>query len=223
VDQGTDVALKEVDWAAVIEALAGPGWVRLEAVVNGPTCAGLLEAAGQAWRPLVEDEAGSGVVRQGGLSYHAELAKAAPIVGAFAEMIEAGVNSARSPLPELPGFNHAQWGRSVDGVGFITAHRDPPGAGGIIAVTTLTGRARFRVWDDDSASEMPSSQHARDGAHEWDTADGDLVLLRGSGWPSQASRCPLHEVESPLEGHRVILTLRHNKGGYGADYFASSQ
>jgi hypothetical protein len=108
------------------------------------------------------------------------------------------------------------------GFGYITRHRDPPTAGGIIAITTLAGHARFRVWDDDGVSDVPSSRHDRAVAHERDTDGGDLGILRGDGWPGQASRCPVHEVESPSVGDRIILTLRYNKGGFGANYFSCS-
>ena len=91
---------------------------------------------------------------------------------------------------------------------FIGRHCDPPSADGVIAVLTIRGRAAFRVWDEA-------------GAHEWDTDDGDLVLMRGGDWPTAGARCPLHEAASPLVGDRVTLTLRHNKAGFGADYFAS--
>lgn len=226
MDPSAEATVRTVDWDAVVRSLEGPGWVRLPAIVDRPTCARLLEAAPDTWSHLVEDEAGTGVVRQGGLSCHAELAHAASVVRSFAQTIESAVNGALSThlpepkhVPELPRFNHAQWGRPADGVQFITPHRDPPGAGGIIAVTTLTGRARFRVWDDDGTSNLPSALYERSGAHQWYTGDGDLVLLRGSGWPSRGSRCPVHEVESPANGDRVILTLRRNMGGYGADYF----
>ncbi|MHB8504455.1 MAG: hypothetical protein ACYDEN_01850 [Acidimicrobiales bacterium] len=53
---------------------------------------------------------------------------------------------------------------------------------------------------------------------EWETAAGQLALLRGMGWPHEASRCPLHEVDPPWSGERMILTLRSNRGGAGAGY-----
>jgi hypothetical protein len=222
VDTGAEVGLGGIDWQAVVASLEGPGWVRLQSVVPARVCAQLVEAAPSSWSVVDPDE-GGGVVRQGGLSGHAEVTGAAPIVRSFAQSIVLAINRTRSAeLLELPAFNHANWGRSIDGVGFITAHRDPPAAGGMIAITTLAGRARFRVWDDDGVSELPSVEHDPVAAHEWDTDDGDLVLLRGGGWPRLASRCPVHEVESPPTGDRIILTLRHNKGGYGASYFTST-
>jgi len=48
---------------------------------------------------------------------------------------------------------------------------------------------------------------------------GDLVLMQSGGWPRPDDRCPIHAVDSPPSGSRLTLTLRHNKGGYGADYF----
>lgn len=67
--------------------------------------------------------------------------------------------------------------------------------------------ALFRVWRGDVVTE-------------WETDDGDLVILRGRGWPTEKPLCPVHEVESPRVGERMTLTLRHNVGGPGADYFA---
>lgn len=91
-------------------------------------------------------------------------------------------------------------------------------AGGVIAVLTLRGRAPFRVWETDGSSVDAAGQPEL--AEEWETNDGDLVLLRGDGWPTPTSRCPIHEAQSPPRGDRSTLTLRHNKGGYGADYFS---
>lgn len=50
---------------------------------------------------------------------------------------------------------------------------------------------------------------------------GDLVLLCGNGWPEDDIRCLIHSVGSLVGRDRMILTLRHNKGGAGADYFAA--
>lgn len=105
-------------------------------------------------------------------------------------------------------FNHVQWGRADRGEGFITPHRDPPGATGVIAILTIDGAAIFGVWDEDS-----------DRDHHWETAAGDLVVLRGHGWPTSENECPRHEVEPIADGSRSILTLRHNRSGYGGDYF----
>ena len=55
----------------------------------------------------------------------------------------------------------------------------------MIATFTLRGAATFRVFGPDG------------GAVEWETGAGQLALLRGSGWPHEASRCPLHEVDPP--------------------------
>ena len=73
-------------------------------------------------------------------------------------------------------------------------------------VVTLRGAATFRVFGPD------------DGPVEWETGAGQLALLRGSGWPDEVSRCPLHEVDPPSSGERMIMTLRRNSGGAGAGY-----
>lgn len=134
--------MKGVDWRAVVEMLGGPGWVRLQGVVSAATCERLLDAAPSTWSALSEDETGTGTVRQAGISCHAELARAADVVRLYGQSICEAVNGIRSPeVTVVLEFNHAQWTRSLDGVGFITRHRDPPAAGGIIAITTLAGRA----------------------------------------------------------------------------------
>jgi hypothetical protein len=97
------------------------------------------------------------------------------------------------------------WGKTLDGRSFISRHRDPPTAGGVIATVTLRGRAKFRVFDEDEAIE-------------WETEDGDVVIIRGTGWPTESSVCPLHEAES-IDTERFTLTFRHNTRGPGADYF----
>jgi hypothetical protein len=216
---GDETGLEAVEWSVVVQALAGPGWIRLQSALSAGTCARLIDAAPATWSPLRETEGPGGHVRQGGLSCHAEIAYSDPIVRSFAQSICDAINVARSPeVPALLPFNDAQWGTSNDGVGYITAHRDPPGAGGAIVTVTLRGHARFHVWDDNT--DLPPAQHDHALGHEWETGDGDLVLLRGVGWPTEVSRCPVHDVESPVIGDRMTLTLRHNQSGYGGNYFA---
>ena len=217
-DHGSGIEL--ADWPAVAEALVGRGWIRLQGAVGASICDQLADAAARAWSPVPNTE-GGGHVRQGGLASHEEIDLAAPVVRSFAQSIRDAINRAlpRS-VTHLPAFNHAEWATTTaDGIGFITPHRDPPGAAGVIAITTLRGSARFRVWDDDN-TDLPPRQHLRAASHHWDTCDGDLVILRGGGWPAGEARCPVHEVESPATGDRMTLTLRHNRRGYGGDYFA---
>jgi hypothetical protein len=45
----------------------------------------------------------------------------------------------------LPSFNEVNWTLYPRESGHITAHRDPATFAGIIAVTTLSGSATFRV------------------------------------------------------------------------------
>lgn len=51
-----------------------------------------------------------------------------------------------------------------------------------------------------------------------ESGPGQLALLRGAGWPHEGSRCPLHEVDPPSSGERMIMTLRSNSAGAGAGY-----
>lgn len=194
---------RPVEWANAAAALIEYGWMRLQGVVDDRTCAALAKAAPSTWAPLPEVE---GRVRQGGLSCGIFFDNAPRIVQDLGREICTSLTEARPDLLPVPWFNEVQWGRSHNGVGFITPHRDPPGAGGIIAIVTLSGHALFRIWQGSNATE-------------WETDDGDLVLLRGHGWPSEDSLCPVHEVESPRAGDRMTMTLRHNRRGPGADYF----
>lgn len=198
------IAADVVDWADAATVLSASGWLRLRGAVDARTRAALTEAAPPTWTPLPEIEQG---VRQGGQSCGVFFNNASVAVREFGAEICGSLSVARRDLPPVPCFNEVQWGRSHDGVGFITAHRDPLGAGGVIAIVTLSGRALFRVWHGSNATE-------------WETDDGDLVLLVGRGWPTDDSLCPVHEVESPSGGDRMTMTLRHNLGGPGADYFA---
>jgi len=203
MDEYPRTGIAAVDWAEVAGSVTERGWIRLERVVDARACARLATAASATWEPLPEVE---GDVRQGGLRTGVSFDDAAPVVQRFGRTICDSLTAARSDLPAVPCFNEVLWSRSHDGVGFITAHRDPPAAGGVIAIVTLRGQAGFRVWNG-----------SRD--TEWETADGDLVLLCGNGWPRDDARCPVHAVESPRRGDRLTMTLRHNTRGPGADYF----
>ncbi len=106
----------------------------------------------------------------------------------------------------LDRLHEAQWNKSQKGIGCITAHRDPPSASGVIAIVT--------VWGSGALPRMGGPQPT-----EWFTGDGDLVMLRGTGWPTEDYVCPTHEAESPVQGDRMIMTLRYNERGPDADYF----
>lgn len=211
------VDLSEIDWAEVADQLISSGWARLSGAVGSDALEALEHAAPGSWSALPETE-GSAGVRQAGVACHSSVDSAADSVRSLAEEIYAGVDGAigRGVAP-LPRFNHAEWCRADRGQKYITPHRDPDTAGGVIAVLTIHGRAVFRVWDLDGSLADAQGHPAL--AAAWETDDGDLVLMRGGGWPLPTSRCPIHEAESPHEGDRVTLTLRHNKRGYGSDYF----
>lgn len=196
----------DVDWASAAGRVAVEGWVRLAGCLDAPTCARLSAAAPGSWRR--EDDVGS--VRQAGVSTGVPFDAAADTVRALGTWIREGLDTGRpARAPEVPPFNEASWSRSDPAAGhhFISAHRDPSAVGGVIAIATLTGRALFRVWGSG-------------GVNEWLTGEGDVVVLRGNGWPTADALCPLHEVDPPEVGGRMILTLRHNLGGAGAAYFA---
>ena len=208
--------LESVDWPEVARALTRDGWIRLDGLVSERACARLLEAAPGTWIDTPEHQIGS--VREAGMTCGVVFVAASADVRRFGDAIRDGINSVTiKAVPPIPPFTDVQWGRArADGAQFITAHRDPARAGGVIAITTLFGAARFRIWHDradprKSADELPSTT--------WKTGNGDLVLIAGNGWPQPYDRCPVHEIASPNGGQRITMTLRHNTAGPGADYF----
>ena len=205
-------------WTGVARQLIDPGWARLESVLTPRSCEELERAAPPTWFPLPETEGGAGV-RQAGIVCASSLDDVASPVKALAAAIRHGLDDAMpGDVEPLPEFNHVNWCKADQDRHFITPHRDPDTAGGVVAIATLRGHTRFRIWDLDCS--LDHAERHPELATQWTTGDGDLVLLRVGGWPDPTTRSPIHEAESPIIGERVTLTLRHNKGGYGADYFA---
>lgn len=204
-DAGVPAHLVVPDWSAAVTALAESGWVRLAEAVAPASMRTLADAPRPAWHDLPEEESG---VHQHGKGSYLPMDDCDDLVKAFASEVVDGLSAAGQGRrwPPVPMFNEVTWTHYPDGAGHITEHRDPPGCGGVIAVTTLVGTARFSVLDPDRSSE-------------WLTAPGDVVLLRGRSWPSPGSRCPRHAVGPPIGGDRMIMTMRFNRRGAGADYF----
>lgn len=198
------VPVLNIDYDQAVSDLAACGWARAPHALAASAADLLAEDNGRTWT-VAGDE---GVVRQHVIDSYAPYAEALPVVRAVGDQLIAGLSAAASKRawPLLPAFNEASWGRYPAGIGHITAHRDPGAYGGIIAVFTLAGGATFRAWS------------AEGQVTEWQTAPGQLVVLRGVGWPEPDSHCPLHEVDPPVGGERRIMTLRHNLGGAGAGY-----
>lgn len=193
-----------VPWNEVVSALATCGWARAPEAVDAALGEALMVDNGRQWREAGDE----GVVRQHVIGSYTPFDEALPVVRAVGDRLVAGLTAEarRQGLAEIPAFNEVTWGRYPAGRGHITAHRDPSAYGGVVAVFTLAGHARFRVW---TTPEEVS---------EWETGPGQLVLLRGAGWPAAASLCPLHEVDPPLCGERMIMTFRRNSAGAGAGY-----
>jgi hypothetical protein len=197
------VILGEVDWPAAARDVVEHGWARLASVLSPDTCDRLRDAAPDSW---VEEPEQIGEVSQRGLTSGAVADACSREVQGLGEEIVESLNRVLDPgTSPIPTFNTVTWGRTLDGRSFISRHRDPRTAGGVIATVTLSGTATFRIWGDDEAAE-------------WNTADGDVVIVRGTGWPTQASICPLHEAES-VSTERFTLTFRHNLRGAGESYF----
>jgi hypothetical protein len=193
------------DWSGAAASLLDRGWALVRGAVP-PTLA--TELCGASKPPWYRFPAEEGVVRQAGFGSYLALIDADPMVQDTGHLITDGLTAAcRGSAPPVPDFNEVQWSRYPEGNGFITAHRDPAQCGGVVAVMTLAGSAPFRIWSA-----------GLDESDEWFTQPGDLVLLRGGGWPDDEDRRPRHEAESPLDGERYILTFRHNRLGAGVPY-----
>jgi hypothetical protein len=186
---GTDVVA--VDWADVAHQLVSRGWARLTSAVE-PSASAALENAGPGpWVSLPQTEGTAGV-HQAGAACHSDVDGARQVVRNLADSIRRGIDRAAvQGVPPIPAFNHAQWCRAEGGQKFITPHRDPDTACGVIAIVTIRGQALFRAWDTDDG--LVDAQRRPEPADQCETSDGDLVLLRGGGWPTPASRCPIHE------------------------------
>jgi hypothetical protein len=179
--------------AETARELVSRRWTVVRKALTPATAATLVEAAPATWR----DEAsptGGGVTFSSSVTGLAVADSPQEIRHVAAEILE-GVDA--------PAFNEVSWNKYAPGDGHISMHRDPPGAGGIIAVFTLYGDAIFTVEDQ---AEFP-------------VAAGDLVLLAGNTWPNEEDRCVRHAAGKPLNGERMILTFRHNLNGAGASYF----
>ena len=196
------------DWTEAAAAVLARGWARLTEAVPADLVGRLADTPRPGWHPLPEEE---GVVRQQGFGSYLPVADAHGTVRNVADGIAASLTDAMAGLgmPGVPAFNDVCWTRYPKGRGHITAHRDPPAYGGVIAVVTLAGAARFQVWDEPEGASPPSG---------WRTRSGDLVVLRGQGWPRSHDRCPRHGVEPPVDADRMIMTLRHNTRGAGVPY-----
>jgi hypothetical protein len=199
--------LEGIDWTLATSSLLGDGFARLESAVASDVCRDLAAAAPATWE--AEPEV-IGNVRQRAISTGLYFDRADKAVRQVGAVICESLSAAIPPGITIPPlFNEVRWSRSQAGSGHsITAHRDPPLCGGVIAIVTLFGQALFRIWSGATAAE-------------WKTAEGDLVILSGNGWPTARDTCRVHEAELPDEGERMIITFRHNTGGPGADYFAA--
>ncbi len=195
-------------WSTAAGSLLRAGWARLPRFGDAQLLRELEDAAPDRW--MAQSDVGR--IRQAGGLSGDFFDSTSPSVQAVGINIRRRLaQSLPADIPQPPLFNEVAWSKSHKDFGhhFITAHRDPPGVGGVIAIITLAGRARFRVWEEPDQA-----------VQEWDTDPGDLVLLNGTGWPADTSQCPRHAVDPPITPTRGIITYRYNRRGPGADYFA---
>lgn len=103
--------------------------------------------------------------------------KTSPVVQAMGHSLVARLHR-RTPATRPTrdtGLQRGDLGPAPAGRGHITAHRNPSAYGGVVAMFTLAGHARFRVWTNpEEVSDL-------------ETGPGQLVLLRGAGLQRPAS------------------------------------
>lgn len=187
-----------VHWAAAVARLVEQGWAFTPAALDPVLLRRLDDDDRREWWPIADES----VARQHGESAFLPLSAAGEAVRVLARQLVNGLSEAarHQGLPELPDFNEVVWARYPKAKGRVTAHRDPPNWGGVIAIATLRGAATFRV--------LGQGRRVR----EWQVTPGTLVLLRGTGWPRAGERGPVHEVDPPAAGERATLSLHANAG-----------
>lgn len=196
--------LIDLDWEGVAAALRRDRAAHAPQALDAPLCESLASAAPPDWE---WEDLEEGRFRSYGMVNHSILdGTAAPVLLEVADEIVRRLEEACGR--PVPSFNYVNWTRWPADVGRISAHRDPPGVGGIIAIATLRGSAPFRAHTE--AGEIIDTV----------AGAGDLVVMAANGWPARCDRCPIHEVGTPTDGERVIVTFRHNRGGPSSDPFA---
>jgi hypothetical protein len=183
-----------------VNELASRGWVRLPGYLDPPGRASLIKAEGLTWRRLAPRV---GAITQSGWFAQVPVGEAPDRVRTFGLAIPGLITESIEAEP--PPFNEVTWQRYLPGDGHIDPHRDQTFYKGPIVIVTLAGQAEFTIL----ASRNPPVISAR-----WVTGDGDVVILRGAGFGSSQSRCPLHSVGPPAT-ERLTVTFRHNERGPG--------
>jgi len=191
-------------WNEAFAELVENRWVHCPDVISNASALVLANEPDLDWEELVPE----GVAFQNGTGALKQLTDTSEEVRSFVEVLHQLLDQAAQETvrTRLPQFNEANWSHYPAGVGRISAHRDPDDFTGLIAIFTLVGSALFRVFER--------------GGHrsEIRVSAGDLVLITAHQWPHAASTCPVHEVDPPGDGDRMILTLRSNRNGPGGGY-----
>jgi hypothetical protein len=208
--------LRVTDWACVGGTLVANGSVRIQGAVNDSLARKLIDATRAPWQTLPKEQ---GPVQQNGFASYMSVAEAEVSVrNLAADIVRELTSSAPLDVPAIPHFNEVSWTRYPAATGRITTHRDPAPFDGIIAIATLSGHATFSVWGGAVHGTPDVVLAGGTPPTEWDASAGDLILLRGNGWPTPDARCPMHEVSAPADGERTIMTFRHNTRGAGGGY-----
>ncbi|MEQ4207365.1 hypothetical protein [Actinopolymorpha sp. B9G3] len=127
---------------------------------------GTAESESRSLASSPEDE-GGGSVRQVGSALYLPMAECAhAVVEVATELVsQLSIPAEATGFPPVPFFNEVTWTRYPEGEGHITAHRDPSGVGGVIAVFTLEGGASTSVVPARRTSRSSAAWDGRQGRH----------------------------------------------------------
>ena len=185
--------------AGALVDLATRGGAYIPGALSPATCTALAAEV----RPFtfVSVPAHVGTVRQQAEEFTAPVGDARlPAMATLAAALVREITCSKA-IAEVAGWcpDEATYHRYRGSAAGITPHRDFKRHLILIAVFTLTGRARFRIVADRAGTDELAS---------WVVATGGLCLLRGPGCAGQPDGRPLHSVGPPLGAERLSLALR---------------
>lgn len=121
-------------------------------------------------------------------------------VGDLGEQLTQGVQfHTDHPLLRFWEPNDIAVQRYLPDHGGIATHRDYKSDVLLVAIFTIAGAAKFRVWDGSKVR------------NEWLTHPGSLVLLRAPGLTEAKEDRPYHSIGKPVSGSRISLAYRLNR------------
>lgn len=170
-----------VPWDQVIRQLCGRGWASVPGVVHPALLVSLYQE--EHWRSLSTDD----LPRGEPVEVHSALTQVRPMMRDLGIRLTAALSVAaelqRLPIPPL--LNEVTWGWCPPtGEEAPTGGMTPKGGFGIVALVIFAGRATVRV-----------ARFTRQAA-PLQATPGQLIVIRGHGWPESTRSGVTYEVGS---------------------------